>query len=65
MLLSKNERSIKNADYSKRSGLINIFLTYVDEKSLCLICMQQISVVKECSISRHYYSRHGDNVRNL
>ena len=42
-----------------------IFLTYVDGKSVSLICMQQISVVKEYSICRHDDSHHSDKLRNF
>ena len=37
-----------------------IFFTYVYGRSVCLICMQHISVVKEYSIGRHYVCHHSD-----
>ena len=38
---------------------------YVDGKSVCLICMQHISSVKEYSFRRQYDSNHSDTFSRL
>ena len=60
MVLSKSEMFMHNAEYFKISGLIHGFITYVDGKSECLICMRQISVVMEYNIVCYYDSHHSD-----
>lgn len=34
-------------------------------KPVCLVCMQQVAVLKEYNLKRHYETRHGDKYSNL
>ena len=41
------------------------FFTEVDHKAVCLLCGQSVAVLKECNISRHYATKHGNYGNNL
>lgn len=39
--------------------------TEVNGKPVCLVCQQQVSVLKEYNIQRHYETQHGEKYNSL
>lgn len=39
--------------------------TEVNVKPVCLVCMQQVSVLKEYNIQRHYETQYGEKYNSL
>ena len=37
---------------------INYFFTQINEKSVCLLCSESVSVMKEYNVRRHYVTKH-------
>ena len=54
----KKEKSRFRAQSVSRKMVIILFFTKINEKAVCLICLQQIAVLKKYSLRRHYASLH-------
>jgi nitrate/TMAO reductase-like tetraheme cytochrome c subunit len=63
MSLSKSVKWTLNANFFKRSEQTNIFVS-INGKTFCLICNENIAVLKEYNIARHYNSKYKEKYKN-
>ena len=64
-LYRNREKLIKNAEFSKTVGLFPIFYGGECDTCICLVCPQQVSVVKKYNNRRHYETNHAERYRGL
>ena len=55
MSLSKKRKVDKECRVFQDSWSVSYFFTEVNGIPVCLVCSQQVSMVKEYNIRRHYY----------
>ena len=60
MSLSKKRKIGSECRVFQEKWLLSGFFTKMNEKAVCLICLQQIAVFKEYYLRRHYASLHAD-----
>ena len=59
------EKLTKNAEFSKTVGPFPIFYGGEWKTCVCLVCPQQVSVVKKYNKRRHYETHHAERYRGL
>ena len=60
MSLSKKKKVDSECRVFQEKWSLSYFFTKMNEKAVCLICLQQIAVLKECNLRRHDASLHAD-----
>jgi len=65
MSLSKKRKVDKECRVFQDSWSVSYFFTEVNGIPVCLVCSQQVSVVKEYNIRWHYETHHAERYRGL
>ena len=65
MSLSKKKKFDKECRVFQDSWSVSYFFTEVNGIPVCLVCSQQVSVVKEYNIRRHYETHLAERYRGL
>ena len=65
MSLSKKRKVDKECRVFQDSWSVSYFFTEMIGIPVCLVCSQQVSVVKEYNIRRHYETHHAERYRGL
>jgi len=65
MSLSKKRKVDKECRVFQDSWSVSYFFTEMIGIPVCLVCSQQVSVVKEYNIRRHYETHHAEKYRGL
>ena len=58
MSLSKKRKLDSECRVFQKKWSLSYFFTKMNEKAICLICLQQIAVLKEYNLYLHYASLH-------
>ena len=65
MSLSKRRKVDKECRIFKEKWTTSYLFTEMHGKPLCLVCLQQVSVLKEYNIRRHYETHHSEKYDGL
>lgn len=65
MSLSKKRKVDTECWIFQEKWTSSYMFTEVNGKPVCLVCMRQVSVLKECNIRRHYETQHGEKYNSL
>lgn len=55
--MGQKERSIQSAEVLTKHGLLIIYLS----QAVCLLCREQIAVLKDYDLNHHYNTKHIEN----
>ena len=61
----KNESLIQNVEFLTRHGLLSICLLKSKAKPVWLVCGEQVAVLKDYDLNRHYRTKHADKYKSL
>lgn len=62
--VTKEESGCRVQSFQRKMDHV-LFFTEVNGKPVCLVCSQQVSVLKEYNIRRHYETHHGKKFNHL
>lgn len=65
MSLSKKRKVDIECRIFQEKWTNSYLFTEINGKPVCLVCMQQVAVLKEYNMKRHYETRHGEKYSNL
>lgn len=65
MSLSKKRKVDTECRIFQEKWTSSYMFTEVNGKPVCLVCMRQVSVLKEYNIRRHYETQHGEKYNSL